>query len=128
MDSLRQRYDRTSFPVFNDGDVYITITATRIYQLHSVVLRRCSKIFGELLSQAAAVKVPTKRKKDAKSARSYIEFTSEEGGWFGKFFLRVGKLLPVIHRRALNADYTPRAPTDNQTAFSSPSSRVADLH
>lgn len=39
----------TEFPNFRDGDVAVALTGTRVYRLHSSVLKRNSKFFAEKL-------------------------------------------------------------------------------
>jgi hypothetical protein len=42
------------FPKYDDGDVSIVVSSTRIYQLHSSVLRRNSPYFEEALRNPGA--------------------------------------------------------------------------
>ena len=50
----------SGFPEYDDGDVQIVITPTKIYKLHSVVLRRHSPYFARLLREEDAAKLTKK--------------------------------------------------------------------
>ncbi|KAI9788749.1 MAG: hypothetical protein M1816_006606 [Peltula sp. TS41687] len=65
--------DRSEFPTFKDGDVYIAITAGQTYQLHAVVLRCSSKTLARLLTESRAADPSPKNKADGNAVRYWLE-------------------------------------------------------
>ena len=49
-----------SFPSQDDGDVLVTLTPFKEFQLHSNVLRRLSSTFADLLNEGIAAKLTAK--------------------------------------------------------------------
>lgn len=95
----RQQPAGHGFPRYHDGDVFITITRTYMYQLHARTLRRWSSIFKRLLIDNTPVGLPRKRKCDHGPVRYRIDFTSGGGDWAGSFVRRVRVFqLPFPHK------------------------------
>ena len=59
----------SAFPSFKDGDVLIVLAADIIFQLHSEVLRRSSKVLASLLIEENAVKLLPKAKRKGTTTR-----------------------------------------------------------
>lgn len=81
--------DRSEFPIFKDGDVYIVITAGQVYQLHAVVLRRSSKTLASLLTESRAADPSPKNKGDGKAVRYWLELEDTNHTLYGVFRLKV---------------------------------------
>lgn len=81
--------DKSSFPVFGDGDVQITITSSRIYQLHSAVLRKNSTVFNDLLKEELAASLSLKARSEGRVLRYWLELVQVSDSDHGVFLLRV---------------------------------------
>jgi hypothetical protein len=80
------------FPKYNDGDVSIVVSSTRIYQLHSSVLRRNSPYFEEALRNRGARLTSTARQEGLAAYR--FELVTRGPGDNGYFERKVSLLPP----------------------------------
>lgn len=79
----------SKFPKFADGDVVIVISGTRVYHLHSGVLRRNSTTFAKMLDVDHAALLSSKAKKEGITTRFRLDLTGVTGNVPGKFLRRV---------------------------------------
>lgn len=58
----------SEFPRFNDGDATVVVSSSRIYQLHSHVLRRVSTKFAALMDEYPGAKLTAAARRDGCTA------------------------------------------------------------
>jgi hypothetical protein len=82
----------SEFPRFSDGDVQVVISSAKIYQLHSVTLRRSSAYFAYLLDSEAPADLCSPARKAGRSVRYRFELARPvaPGSGVGVFHRTVG--------------------------------------
>jgi hypothetical protein len=83
------------FPKYDDGDVSIVVSSTRIYQLHSSVLRRNSPYFEKAL-EAPGARLTSKARQEGLAAYRF-ELVSSGHGDNGYFVRQVSPFHPSPH-------------------------------
>ena len=77
---MTSQEDQSQFPKFADGDVFIHLSAGRVYALHAGVLRRNSTRLAELLDDANGANLSTRAKKEGITIRFRLDLVRAETG------------------------------------------------
>ncbi|KAI9884061.1 MAG: hypothetical protein M1823_004151 [Watsoniomyces obsoletus] len=80
--------DGSGFPRFREGDVFVTITNRRMYQLHAVHLCRYSPIFRAVLTERNAAPLTPKKGERNGPIRWRIDLDTSENDMPGRFVLQ----------------------------------------
>ena len=70
----------SSFPKFADGDLIISIPGSRIYQLHSGVVRRASTFLARFLTEDQGAVLTTEAKREGAVIRYRLDLVGVETG------------------------------------------------
>lgn len=80
----------SEFPHFTDGDVCIVVSTSKIYQLHSHVLRRVSSWFRDFLQPAAAVRLTAAARREGCAAWRFHLFVNPHD------LDEIGQFVPIV--------------------------------
>lgn len=83
------------FLKFKDGDVIVSITGTKSYQLHAATLRRNSTTFSGLLAEEHGAELQPRAKKEGVTIRYRLELAEPDAWAIGLFNRVVGALTPL---------------------------------
>lgn len=84
------------FLKFKDGDVIVSITGTKSYQLHAATLRRNSALFNSLLAEEYGADLQPRAKKDGITVRYRLELGRADLDGIGTFERTVSASIPII--------------------------------
>jgi hypothetical protein len=87
----RRQSGESDFPMFDDGDVLVVLSANRQYQLHARTLRMHSDLFRRLLAEEHSTKLSSRAKKEGVKVQFRIELQlpRDDAHGVGRFVLRV---------------------------------------